>query len=136
MLKCAPSSGDSLFSARYNSWTELFCLRPAVNSATGRPDSEHPSNRRQRKNGDDRSARENGAKAASGMFALFKKWFYRVIGLNKVEVISIIRRFLRFLLIIRKLRKFYDHFFQLKWIPDNSFRKAVKDIEKNFVGGW
>ena len=68
--KWAPSSGESRFSARYNSCTDLFWRNPAVNKATGLPDRAQFSSRRQRRNVELRSARENGANAEWGKLAL------------------------------------------------------------------
>ena len=68
--KWVASVGDNRFSERYSSCRDWLERNPAANNAIGLPDSEQLSRWRQRRQFEDRSARDKGARAVSGIIAL------------------------------------------------------------------
>ena len=62
--------GDNRFSERYSSCRDWLERNPAANNAIGLPDSEQFSRWRQRRQFEDRSARDKGDRAVFGIIAL------------------------------------------------------------------
>ena len=69
-LRWVASVGDKRLSDKYNSWSDWFERRPAASKAIGRPEREQVSKWRHRRLLEDRSARDSGANAVSGIIAL------------------------------------------------------------------